>query len=191
MKHLIICLVITVFAAQVITAQFTKIGGGMAFSSGFKFHNMDDEANQSGHFTALVKSIYEISQSLQISPSCTIFYPNITEDAYTKTVVSSMMFDINGHYVFSLSDRFEFYGLAGLDILFAWKKDKYESSDTFKESDNALGLNAGAGTCLKITEQAALFAEAKYIISKYGQLMLNAGILIDIGSLKGSEKQGK
>ena len=141
MKHLIICLVITVFAVEIINAQFTKIGGGIAFSSGFKFHNMDDEANQSGHFAAFVKGIYEISQSLQISPSYTIFYPNITEDANAKTVVSSMMFDINGHYVFRSYDRFEFYGLTGLDILLAWKKDEYESSGTFKESDNALGLS--------------------------------------------------
>ena len=191
MKHLIICLVITVFAVEAINAQFTKIGGGIAFSSGFKFHNMDDEANQSGHLTAFIKGIYEISNPLHISPSYTIFYPNTNEDAGTRTVVSSMMFDINGHYVFSSYDRFDFYGLAGFDILLAWKKDKYESSGTFKESDNALGINAGAGTCLKITEQSDLFAEVKYIISKYSQFMINAGILINIGRLTGSEKRGK
>jgi len=191
MKKLIFCLVITVCAVQLINAQFTKIGGGIAFSNGFKFHNLDDEANQSGHFAAFLKGIYEISPPLHVSPSFTFFYPNITEDASTNTIVTSMMFDINGQYVFSSSDRFEFYGLAGLDILLTWKKDKYESSGTFKESDNALGLNAGAGSCLKITEKTALFAEAKYIISKYGQLMLNAGILINLGGITGSGKQGK
>ena len=31
----------------------------------------------------------------------------------TKTTVNTMMFDINGHYVFNSLDQFEFYGLAG------------------------------------------------------------------------------
>lgn len=104
------------------------------------------------------------------------------------------MIDVNGHYVFNSLDRFEFYGLAGFDILFAWKKtaDTYES---MKEQDNALGLNVGAGAYMKITEQISLFTEAKYIIygkdrlffSSYDQFMITAGALINLRWLAKNE----
>jgi opacity protein-like surface antigen len=96
------------------------------------------------------------------------------------------MFDVNGHYVFNSLDRFEFYGLAGIDILVAWKKDVTKilvptpSTQTFKESDNALGLNLGVGTYVKIAEQVDLNVEAKYLVSQYHQFMLNAGVLINL-----------
>jgi opacity protein-like surface antigen len=105
-----------------------------------------------------------------------------------------MMLDINGHYVFNSLDKFEFYGLAGIDILLAKKKEKYleeEASnlDPVVERDNALGLNLGVGTYMKITEQFDLNAEAKYIFNnKYNQLMINVGILINIDWLKKHEK---
>jgi opacity protein-like surface antigen len=100
-----------------------------------------------------------------------------------------MMVDINGHYVFNSLDRFEFYGLAGLDILLAWKKAK-NPSFTEKESDNALGLNIGAGTYMKISEQLDIYAEVKYLLGKYDQFMLNAGILINLDWLSKHEDTG-
>jgi outer membrane protein X len=101
-----------------------------------------------------------------------------------------MMFDINGHYVFNSLDKFEFYGLTGLDVLLAWKNDKYAGSPAQKESDNALGLNLGLGSYMKLTNQFDLYLEAKYIFSKYHQFMLNAGILINIDWLKKHEETG-
>ena len=121
MKKLLIIQVILIFSSSALIGQFTKIGGGLAFSSGFKFHNMDYESNQSGHFAAFLKGIYEISPQLHVSPSYTFFYPHTTKSDNEKRVVSSMMFDINGHYVFNSTSRLDFYGLAGLDILIAWK----------------------------------------------------------------------
>jgi opacity protein-like surface antigen len=103
-----------------------------------------------------------------------------------------MMFDINGHYVFNSLDKFEFYGLAGLDILLAWKKDKYTgtTSGSIKESDNAIGLNLGLGSYMKLTEQFDLYMEAKYLVSKYDQFMINVGILINIDWLIKHENTG-
>jgi len=178
MKKLFITLVITAFTVSLINAQFTGIGGGLAFSSGFKFHNMDYESNKSGHPGAFITGIYVISSQLHVSPSYTILIPHTTKSESGKIVVTSMMFDLNGHYIFRSSDRFDFYALAGIDILLGWKKEKYADSDTFRESDNAIGLNIGAGSCIKLTEQFHVFGEIKYLLSKYDQIVLNAGILI-------------
>lgn len=191
MKKFVVTLFLIISVISISNGQFTKIGGGLAFTSGFPFHEQIWDANKSGKIGLFVKSIYEISVPVHISPSLTIFYPHITNDATEKTVVSSMMFDINGHYVFNSLDQFEFYGLAGFDILLAKKKSVYESSGTFKESDNALGLNLGIGTYMKITEQFDFCAEAKYVFNnKYNQFMLNAGILVNIDWLKKHEDSG-
>ena len=190
MKKLVVTLLLMISVLSMANAQFTKIGGGLALSSGFPFHNMPWDYNKSGKIAVSFKGIYEISVPLHISPSLTIFYPHIFKDQMSKITVSSMMFDINGHYVFNSLDKFEFYGLAGLDILLAKKKETYEGSPANTESDNALGLNLGVGTYMKITEQFDIFGEAKYIFSKYDQFMLNGGILLNIDWMKKHENSG-
>ncbi len=188
MKKLTVILLLMFFTSVIASAQFTKIGGGLALSSGFQFHQMDYPENRSGLIGINFKGIYEISVPLHIAPSFTIFYPHITKNQFDKTVVSSMMFDINGHYVFNSLDKYEFYGIAGLDILLAKKKNVFESSGTYKESDNALGLNLGIGTYMKMTETMDIYGEAKYVFNnKYNQFMLNAGILLNIDWMKKHE----
>jgi len=189
MKRLLTTLVIITLTIPAINAQFTKVGGGVGFTSGYLFHEMNYDYNKSGHFFAFAKGIYEISVPLHISPSVTFFVPHVFKEFDYKYTVNTMMIDVNGHYVFNSLDRFEFYGLAGLNVMLAWKREKFDT-EVFKESDNALGLNLGAGTYMKITDQFDLAVEAKYIISKYDQFMLNAGILINIDWLKKHEDTG-
>ena len=194
MKKFIVLITILFITASVSNGQFTKLGGSLGFSSGYPFHNMGYDYNRSGHIYASAKGIIELSLPFHLSPSITFFAPHVTKISPTTYTVTTLMFDINGHYVFNSLDRFEFYGLAGFDMLFAWKKtaDPYES---MREQDNALGLNVGAGTYMKITQQIDLFAEAKYVIygkdklffSNYNQVMVNAGILINLQWLAKNE----
>ena len=188
MKKLFIISILMFSVLMTSNAQFTKVGGGLALTSGFQFHQQTWPANKSGIIGLYFNGIYELSVPFHIAPSFSIFYPHITKDQLTTTKVSSMMFDLNGHYVFNSLDKFEFYGLAGFNALIAGKKDKIEGSATFKESDNALGLNLGVGTYMKITEQFDLNAEVKYVFNnKYNQFMLNAGILLNLDWMKKHE----
>lgn len=188
MKKIIMTILLVISVISMTNAQFTKVGGGLALSSGFPFHNMPWDANKSGNIALTFKGIYELNLPVHLSPSFTIFYPHITKNQADKTVVSTMMFDVNGHYVFNSLDKFEFYGLAGLDILLAKKKETFDASPSNSESDNALGINLGAGTYMKITEQFDIYGEAKYIFNnKYNQFMVNAGILVNLDWLKKNE----
>jgi hypothetical protein len=199
MKKLFILLFASVISFSVVNGQFTKAGGGLGYSTGFPFHNMPWDANKSGHFNLSLKGIYQLNLPVQISPSFTFLFPHITKETQygeeITTTVSTMMFDINGHYVFNSLDRFEFYGLAGIDILLAGKKEVYVMSgsptSTNKEKDNALGLNLGVGSYMKISEQIDLYGEVKYIVSKYDQFIVNVGVLININLLKKNENPGK
>ena len=192
MKKALFTLLSLFLSVTYLNAQFTKIGGGAGFTSGYLFHEMDYDYNKSGHIFASAKGIYEITVPIHVSPSFTMFLPHVLRDPGLdqKTTVNTMMFDINGHYVFNSLDKMEFYALAGLDIMLAFKRDKYVGSEAYKESDNAFGLNVGAGTYFKLTEQFDIYAEAKYLLSKYDQFMLNAGVLINLDWLIKHENTG-
>lgn len=189
MKKFYAAVLLAILVYPAINAQFTKIGGGLAFGSGFYFNNEPYSNFRSGHMAVSFKGIYELNLPVHLSPSYTIFYPNITKAENYRSSVFSMMFDVNCHYVFNSLDQFEFYGLAGMNILLAWHKSKSPASATFRQNDNALGLNIGAGTYIKITDQFDAFVEAKYIISRYDQFMLNAGVLVNLDWLIKHEKQ--
>jgi len=196
MRKIYVLIFIVLNTFSVSYCQFTKAGGGLGYSTGFPFHEMPWDANKSGHFDISLKGIYQLSLPLQISPSFTYLLPHITKESSLgeeiTTTVSTMMFDINCQYIFNTLDRFEFYGLAGLDILLANKKEVYSSPEsTNRETDNSLGLNLGVGTFMKITEQISLYGEAKYIVSKYHQFLLNAGVLINLDWLKKNETPAK
>jgi Outer membrane protein beta-barrel domain len=188
MKKLIVTLLLMYAVLTIANGQFTKIGGGIALSSGFRFHDQLMTGNRSSTIAVSFKGIYKISEPFQISPSFGFFLPNATSEQSSKQTVSSMMFDINGHFILNPSGSIEFYGLAGIDILFT--SDKYSSggSPSNKETDNALGLNLGIGTCLKISEKLGIYGEAKYIFNdKYNQFMINAGALLNINLTKKHE----
>jgi hypothetical protein len=188
-KHLLVFFLLAVFTLTS-TAQFTKLGGGLGITSGYDFHEMDYDYNKSGHFLASIKGIYELSLPVHISPTISFFFPHVYKEMDSKITVNTMMIDINGHYIFNSLDKFEFYGLAGLDILLAWKKDKYPEQ-VYKEKDNALGLNIGIGTYMKMTEMLDIYAEGKYLWNnKYNQFMLNAGVFFNIDWMKKNDKQG-
>lgn len=183
---------ILVFAFMTMAmGQLTKLGGGAGFTSGYYFHEMEWDYNKSGHFLGSLKGVYELSLPVHLSPSFSFFVPHVYNDQPSKYTVNTMMFDINGHYVFNSLDKFEFYGLAGLDILINWKNEKI-LDEVYKEKDNSLGLNIGVGTYMKITESVDVYAEGKYLLNgKYNQFMLNAGVLFNIDWMTKNENTEK
>lgn len=185
MKKLILTFFLMFAGIAILNGQFTKIGGGIALSSGFRFHDQLITGNRSGTIAVSFKGIYTINELFQISPSFAFFLPHVTSEQTSKQKVSSTMFDINGHYILNPSGKLEFYGLAGIDILFTSDKFSSGGSPSNKVTDNALGLNLGIGTCIRISEKLALYGEAKYIFNnKYNQFMVNAGALLNINLSK-------
>lgn len=201
MKKFFLLLFALFICFSVTNAQLTKLGGGLGFTTGYPFHEMDYDYNKSGHFNFFAHGIYEVTLPLHIAPSITYFFPHVWKDgsqfSQSKITVTTLMIDLNGHYVFNSLDRFEFYGLAGLNVLLAWKKDVLTitgttpDSQTTKESDTAIGLNIGAGTYMKMTEEIDLNLELKYLVSRYNQFMISAGVLINFQWLAQNERAVK
>jgi opacity protein-like surface antigen len=199
MKKYLLTLILIISLLPVVSGQFTKFGGGLGFNSGFHFNNEQFPDHKTGNPIIFLKGIYEISLPVHLSPSVSIYIPNITkfEDvSYTdKVTIMAYSLDINGHYVFNSLDRFEFYGLAGLNFLLLGRKSSYESIDLpepikNKESDNALGLNLGVGSYIKVRETFDLFVELKGIVSSQFQFVASGGILMNIDWMKKNENTG-
>ncbi len=191
MKRFCLFTLITFLSMSALNAQFTKVGGGITMVTGVAWNNLDTiKSYRTGIPAITLKGIYEISVPIHIEPSFTWFMPRVTKQSFgatgdsQKQVMSCMMFDVNGHYVFNSLDRFEFYGIAGLNIaLTSMKWVSTTSNVTFKskERDNAFGLNLGAGTYMKITDQFDLYGEAKYSLNKFkNQITINVGALINL-----------
>jgi hypothetical protein len=204
MKKFLLLALLAIFVYPAINAQPGKLGGGLLFSSGYHFNDVNSIVNKSGNFALTIKHVHKISLPIELSPSFVFYYPHVQNNIYEKVTVSTMMLDIDGHFIFNSLARAEFYGLAGPNLLLTWKKDKYAAAAanptagnptgteavTYREKDLALGLNLGAGSYIKLTDRFDLYVEAKYILSKYSQFMLNAGILINIDWLIKHENTG-
>jgi opacity protein-like surface antigen len=199
MKKMALILLAVIFIVPAAKSQFTKLGAGLGFNTGFHFNNEKFPDHKTGNPVIFLKGIYELSLPIHISPSISIFMPNVTKvgDAtYTsKLSIRAFSIDINGHYVFNSLDRFEFYGLAGLNFLLLGRKSSYESVDlpepqVFKEHDNAFGLNLGAGSYMKITDTFDCFVELKYILSSQGQFVATGGVLLNIDWMIKHENTG-
>jgi len=195
MKKLILPFLIIISVSSISNAQLTKVGGGLTYGTGFHFNNetigQQADLHKGPNPGIFITGIYELNLPFHFAPSFTYFFPRTNEIAlpsFGKTRVSEMMFDLNGHYVFNSLDKFEFYGLAGLNVTLAKLKWLGTSSSG---SDNALGLNIGAGTYMKMTEKLDLYGEVKYIVSKYDQLMINVGVLFNMDWMKKHENDAK
>jgi len=194
MKKLIVAFTLFIFALTMANGQFTKFGGGLGINSGFQFNNEDGSDHKTGNPLIFLTGIYKLSLPVHIAPSVNIYIPNITKyEAFSeKYSVRSLSFDLNGHYVFNSLDRFEFYGLAGLNLLLLNRKSTYEGPDmpepqVYKDNDNALGLNIGAGSYIKLRETFDLFVELKGIVSSQFQFVATGGILLNIDWMKKNE----
>ncbi len=159
-----------------LNAQFTKVGGGLVFGTGYEYHHV-----HTGNPGINLTGIYELSQPFHISPGFSYFLPN-KDPFYEDTRTTSLwMLDLDAHYVFNYMDRFEFYCLGGLN--FSWLRSNYkgDSPEIYPDySDNAIGLNIGVGTYMKFSEQMDFFGELKYIVSKYDQLVVTIGVLLNV-----------
>ena len=180
MKKLIAIFLMMFAVLRMINGLLTKIGGGISLSNGFGFHDQLITGTSSGKIGISFKGIYKISEPFQISPSFCFFFPRVTSVQTAKQTVTSVMFDIDGHYILNPSARIEFFALSGIDILYASEIYSSGGIPSNKETDNALGLNLGVGTSLKISEKHLLS-------SRFSQFIVTAGALLNINLSKKNE----
>lgn len=170
MKYILTFLFI--FTTSISFSQI-QVGGGLGFGA---------EIEQP---CITLKGVKDFTEEIDGSASLNFFFPQKVEffDGEIKTSVWTINFD--GHYIFSGTEKADIYGLAGINI--AVLKVKSDYNDPFfgsfntSASDSEFGLNIGAGGELMFNDQLTGFADIKYVISNFDQLVIVAGVLFNVG----------
>ena len=156
--------------------QSTGLGGGISFGTGYEYHHV-----HTGNPGIRIIGVHNFNKSFQISAAMTFFLPE-KEDFYDGTRASTLwMVDVEGRYFLYSSDQFLFYALGGLSTTGIISNYKGESPDLYPDySDQAIGLNMGAGANLSFTETVIFFGEMKYVVGTYNQLIASVGIIMNL-----------
>ena len=105
-------------------------------------------------------------------------------DYYLKTDGFSMFdVNVNGHYLFPLSEKVTAYPLVGINYT-SWKQESFISfGEEFKDDnidikDTSIGLNIGGGIQYKLTGKIRIGAELKYqtISGSLSTVIIGAGV---------------
>ena len=168
MKKIITTLCFVYFTSLAVTAQEdSRIGGFIAYGSEIKSVGFG------------VNAEFPIIENLTIAPSFIYYLPKDEE------IVKTTIFEINGNanYYFMNEDSIGLYGLAGIN----YTSVKVKVEDIYglgyggaSASDSKVGLNLGAGANFNLGKNWMPFAELKYILSDYDQLVLVAGVKFNL-----------
>ncbi|MBJ2173988.1 outer membrane beta-barrel protein [Aureibaculum sp. A20] len=153
-----------------VSAQFS-VGGGLGYN---------DKINAPG---LVVKAEVEIMENIAISPSISYFSGSAARLSGSDYKNNLFAVDVNGHYKIEIMmDELDVYPLAGLNYS-SYKNGAnvyFDESGFSQSTGNALGLNIGGGGRWSFSDQLSVFAELKYTISDFSQVVLGAGILYEL-----------
>ncbi|MGJ8591155.1 MAG: outer membrane protein [Aquaticitalea sp.] len=145
----------------------SRIGGYLAYGSEIK--NIGFGLNAE----------FPVMERLTIAPSFTFFLPKEESDLIKTTI-----FELNGNanYYFLQDDSFGFYGLAGLNYTSVKVKveDLGFGFGETSASEGKIGFNIGTGANFNLGKNWTPFAELKYVLSDFDQLVFMAGVKFNI-----------
>lgn len=163
-------IVFTGFFSKTVNAQDieTRIGAMLAY--GTEIENLGIGANAE----------FGILDKISISPSFIYYLPKDNGSIN----VTWFEFNANGNYYFMQDEKFDVYGLAGLNYTHVSVKYDGPSFEGYggdiSNSDGRIGLNLGGGANLNLSGNITPFAELKYVIIDGGQLVIAAGVKFSI-----------
>lgn len=144
-----------------LSAQLS-VGGGLSFGTGIE------------NIGLFARGGYDITDEIRGNATVNFFFGENVEG-----IVKTSLWTINldGHYVLVDEDNLAIYGLAGLNIGISRVKfdDPTGIIGSFSDSETNIGLNAGGGVELPL-DAINPFAEVKYVIGGFDQLVIVAGV---------------
>lgn len=128
-----------------------------------------------------LKGVLDISDNIAISPSGSYFFGS-SLFGYNRSVIAV---DVNAHYYFDIiENKLKVYPVVGVNFS-RYKTGNFDydgisGSNSEKVTANAFGANIGAGATYKFTDKLKMYLEPKFIASNYSQLVVNAGVLLNL-----------
>jgi len=158
MKKIILAFVIALGISQFAKAQ-VDLGAGIALW---------------GDMGIEVKANFPVTEQISISPSIDYFFEDVVGAS-----VTSLIFNVDGHYNFEVGDGFVAYPILGINY---WNYNINYDDPLLDEligdsSGGDVGLNAGGGATYALSDSMKLYAEVKFLRSDVG---LSVGILFGL-----------
>jgi hypothetical protein len=163
-------LLFTVFLP--LDAQFNRIGGGLAFNSPISSPDLHI-GNPGFHF----RGVYEINRKFFVIPSLTVQIPKkkIYSDGTEKlTYLGSL--DANVTYSLAIEKQLLFYALIAPNFTNIYTSWEPENPDHENKYEFCPGIGIGTGIEMIVEGNFNAFAQIKYIIGKYQQLVIDIGV---------------
>ncbi len=167
---------VLLLASLDVSAQLSRIGGGLAFSSGVDYNH-----HRTGNPGIRVKSYFEVFPKMNFVPSVTIFN-RYKKSTFTESIRNYMFHgDADFQYEVFKQDEIRIIVEAGLNatgLISRYEMLVYTGGEGLdNKSDLGLGLNAGAGLEMMINDSYDATLTAKYIAGRYSQFVINLGVV--------------
>jgi len=173
-------ILLLLFATFQVNAQFNRFGGGLVFNSPMDIITdaaSDDRDFEVGNPGFQLRGVYEIEKKFFIIPSLTFQIPKsktFTDGSKRTTIFGS--FDIDATYAIATEKQLLFYALLGgnvTNIYNSWKTDDPGLENNYRA---APGVAIGTGIEMIIENDINAYAQVKYVLSKYQQLVITLGV---------------
>ncbi len=174
-------ILLLIFSFSRLHGQFNRFGGGLTFNS--PINSPDITIGNPGIH---LRGVMEINEKFFVIPSVTFQIPKTKtySDPYGEkmTFLGSLDADIN--YKLTTEKQLLFYALAGANFTNIYESWNTEDPDFENEYEFLPGLGIGTGIEMIVERDLNAYAQVKYIIGKYQQLIIFIGVHYYFGGRK-------
>jgi hypothetical protein len=149
-------LILLLVCSSAYPVDFTRVGGGLAFSTG-----IEDADHKTGNPGINARGVLELGEKFWLVPQLTFYMPGKRQGS--TTLFTS--FDTDVTFTLATEKSILFYALAGANL--SYVSTKYDVRP--KESKLMPALNVGTGIEMIIEKDWTAFAQIKGIIGSYKQ----------------------
>ncbi len=161
-KPVLAGLVINTFLFAPVQAQFTRIGGGLAFSPG-----VDNQTYETGNPGFIARGVYEIDDRFWAIPTLSFYVPKKrTDQAGDSRTTWFGSIDANVTYTLATEGELLFYALGGVGVTGISSVYKTDNPALENVSGILPGLNVGTGIEMIVENDINAYTQIRYVIGK-------------------------
>jgi len=145
------------------SVDFTRVGGGLSFSTG-----IEDANHKTGNPALTARGVLELGEKFWLVPGITFYLPGKRQGS--TTMFST--FDADVTFTLASEKTILFYALAGGNL--SYVSTKFDIRP--KESQLFPALNIGTGIEMIIEKDWTAYAQIKGVIGSYKYVAINIGV---------------
>ena len=168
-KITLISMVFQLIVFSLASAQFTRAGGGLSFSTG-----IENEDHKTGNPGINARGVFEFGEKIWLIPGLTFYMPGKRQHN-TFGMGTTLFATLDADAIIALASEktILFYALAGGNL--SYLRSSFDSGDATTTYMPA--LNVGTGIEMIIEKDLNAFAQLKGVIGSYSQFIaINIGI---------------